>query len=190
MKRHSTALIMFGAIAGCVVIGVGLFALFLSLFGDPGSIQPARPVVVGARVDQGKLTVAFGCQPAPGSTVDILFTTRVPLEPNNNPYLQFISDGSMSVLDPFAMPNDVELVSAPLDWFMWQQAVRMYVSVDVPDSGWGFYGIVEFGDLSIESSLHPPGEFFFGQAGWLTPDEVAARDGVDLMTVCSPSPPR
>jgi len=190
VKKLKTGWVVFWIVMGCFVAAAGCIAVFVLTFGDPPGIGPAHPVVVGARVDQGKLTVALACQPTPGSTVGLFFIPRVPLKPNNSPSLDFINDGSVSVFEPFSLPSGVELASAPLDWFIWQQAEKMYVSVDANGSRWGFEGMVVFGGLTTESLAHPAGEYYFGQAGWLTPDDVAARDGVDLLTVCDPVPPR
>ena len=39
-----------------------------------------------------------------------------------------------------------------------------------------------------EESFNHPEQYFFGEMGWLTPDDVAARDGIDLLTICTPRP--
>jgi len=125
---------------GCIGAGLGGFAFFAWVISDPAPRPVPYPVVVGARIEQGGLEVALGCQPVAGSTVEVWFVPRVPLMENNSPGVDFISDGSLSVFDPFALPDDIEVITSPPDGFEWQQIERVFVSLGIPGSGRGMKG--------------------------------------------------
>lgn len=45
-------------------------------------------------------------------------------------------------------------------------------------------------EISEHSAEHPEDTYYFPRFGWLNPDEVAAKDGKEFLTVCTPDPGR
>ena len=69
----------------------------------------------------------------------------------------------------------------------WDYNERIEISTDIPWSRDPFSSFLIFTNLQ-EESLNHPDQFYFGEMGWLTTEDVAARDGVDLLTICTPRP--
>lgn len=74
--------------------------------------------------------------------------------------------------------------------FDWRAAQRLSLHVDGPPNSRG--PLIDFTPIVTEitenSSEHPEDTYYFFDLGWLNPAEVAARDGKDFMTVCTPDP--
>jgi len=177
-RKVIVALVVFVLIVGLVFAG---FQLFVVLRSDPGGEGPEHPVVVGVRADDDRLTIAIGRSCPQGSTVDVSF----------NPYgedrvaLEFTSAEALSRFEPEELPPDTTVETALPAGFMWRSSTEMILSVHFARGG---YGWTAHADLTAADppAGYPPDVYFFGDFGWLTEAEVAARDGMDLMTACTP----
>jgi len=86
------------------------------------------------------------------------------------------------------LPVGAELDSAlPAD-FQLSEEESLSVTLIMPQASSSYTPSLSLGNLAADSIGRPQGVFWFGSAGWLTPQEVVARDGVNLLTVCSTLP--
>jgi len=53
-----------------------------------------------------------------------------------------------------------------------------------PDLSLGWPADLDLAGLEDSSAQHPSDEFYFGDFGWMTPQQAVARNGVDLLMVC------
>jgi len=173
-----------------MILAVGWIVLFLLNFGDPaGSGEPwPHPVVAGARIDDGRLSIALGCEPPVEASVFVRFNPTQQRLGVASPQLEFRASSPLAMFNPLALPPDVEVDTAlPADFELGDQE-SLSVALIIPGVRSSYPPDVSLGDLAADSVGRPPGVYWFGVAGWLTPQEVAARDGVDLLTVCSTLP--
>ena len=191
MSNRRIVLIVVGSVLGGLVLVVGCLALFLATYGDPAGKPPAHPVVVGGRIDDGHLTVSLGCTPPQNAQYYVLFFP-VDKSPTVGPFprVEFTEAIPLSVFDPLSLPASASIVQGLPDGFDLRDATGLSVGYTYPGQGARFSADVDLANLSEISLGQPIGLFYFGEAGWLTPEQVASRDGVDLYTVCSPVPPR
>ncbi|WP_441957548.1 hypothetical protein [Mycolicibacterium houstonense] len=75
--------------------------------------------------------------------------------------------------------------------FDWRTAQRFSFQVDGPPVARGL-GTVDFAPIATEisehSAEHPPDTYYFPRIGWLSPAQVAAKNGKEFLTVCTPDP--
>lgn len=77
--------------------------------------------------------------------------------------------------------------------FDWRTAESVSLDVFGPPYARGIGGL-QFAPIATEviehSAEHPEDTYYFPDLGWLNPSEVAAKDGKEFLTVCTPDPGR
>ena len=79
----------------------------------------------------------------------------------------------------------VESTNSETNLAPWTDFDTIQISADFPSGTDPFFSAVTVNDLQNQSASHP-GQYYFGEMGWLTTEDVTARDGVDLYTICTP----
>ena len=147
----------------------------------------------GLRVTDGQLRVWTG-SPCSGTTqVDVDFGS-----PGAQLHLNTPSDDAgvtpgvefeyLTVPGPYPGFQVKQALSPEFDW---RTATLFSIGVYGPPVARGIGGL-DFAPIATEieqhSSEHPDDTYFFPDLGWLGPAEVAARDGTDFLTICTPDP--
>ncbi|OLP01091.1 hypothetical protein BVU76_17395 [Mycolicibacterium porcinum] len=120
--------------------------------------------------------------PESGETTLAIYTPT--LEPGLTPGVEF---EHLALDGPYPGFN----VKDPLPpGFDWRNAEFIQIEVQGPPVARGldrnFASIAT--EITEHSSEHPEDSYFFPDVGWLNPDEVAAKDGKEFLTVCTPDP--
>ena len=186
-----TVTIILAVLAALALFGplliIGLFSL---VAGDPTgtpAATPAYPVVVGARIDADELIVSTGRECPSGTSIQFTYGGGVGGSSDNG-VLNVTTQAVVNQFNLTTPANDfiININRPPLKNWNLDNVSWMLVRAGLPDDSVGWQAQMEFSGLAVASTQHPSNEFYFGDFGWLTPEEVAARDGVDLLTVCSP----
>jgi len=188
-RRHPTVWLLLVSLAAFpVVLGTwfGGLLLFTWLISDPGHPGPPLPVVVGARLVDDDLTFSFGGECEPPFTVYLSFASYGNMSGLD---FAFASNKSLNGFDISSRQSGVVVIQNLPAKFDWLQSSAMWVRVQFSDNSSSWMGNIDKHGMSevALSNQHPYGEFYFSDIGWLSPSEVAARDGVDLLTVCHPA---
>ena len=143
------------------------------------------PLVFGARVTTGQLKVWTG-EPCLGVTrFGLIFEgdTRAELE------LQASADQGVQV-DHVTLggpyPPGLEITKPLPAGFDWHTAKSIRISITASIEGGGT--AMDMAEIVNGSAEHPDDTYWFGEAGWLNPTELAAKDGKTLLTPCMPDP--
>ncbi|WP_066899004.1 hypothetical protein [Mycolicibacterium houstonense] len=153
---------------------------------------------LGLRVTDGKLRIWTGT-PCEGTTrVVVRFTAAerdapelvlfTPSVPEAAGLVPGVSFEYLTLGGPYPGFSIKDALPSGFDW---RTAQRFSFQVDGPPVARGL-GTVDFAPIATEisehSAEHPQDTFYFPRIGWLTPTEVAAKDGNEFLTVCTPDP--
>jgi len=192
MSRRAKVFVAIGIVLGSVALLVGLglggIALFGWLISDPVPKEPEYPVVIGVRAEDDHLQVSTG-RPCPtGSRFYIDLTVSSEIAPVQRS-LWFTTLEPVSTFDlPDPGPGlRVDRSFPPGGVQIQFDRDRIEIYTVFPNTSHSYTASTEYTDL-VDGSNDHPGQYYFGEMGWLTTDEAAARDGVDLLTVCTPRP--
>lgn len=152
--------------------------------GCPPKEETSLPSVFGARITDGKLWLSTGttCDDVTRVTVDFPRDAELILEP---PLGTEADVGQLSVEGTTRGLDVVQPLPSGFDW-----RTADYVSLDVYAATGGYHASVPLADVLEDSGDHPNDTYFFGEAGWLNPQQVAEGDGREFMTSCTPDPVR
>jgi len=173
--------VAFGLLVMC-----GMVWLFTHTYGVPVPSSPSLLVYWGVRTDGDDLKFSFGSTCDPPFTVNVLFASYGQFAGQD---FSFSTSESIAGFDMDALPSDAVILSSLPESYDWRKSPMMTLYLQFSDTSWSWlYGMAE-DDLAevMASDQHPSNEYYFGDIGWMTPAEVAARDGVDLLTVCHPA---
>ena len=194
MTTKRKVFLVIGIVVGSLILLAGLalggLILFAWMLSDPVQVDPAHPVVFGVRADGDNLLISTGRECPKGTKFDItlpMTTVESPL--SRYEYLtarQPVTVFDATDPDPL-LKIDYTYPEAGAFVVQWEYTERIEISTDIPWSRDPFSSSLSFADLQSESLNHP-GQFYFGDMGWLTTEDVAARDGVDLLTICTHRP--
>jgi len=175
--------IVLGSLALVAGLGIGAITYFAKMISDPIPQDPQYPVVFGIRVTDNHFWISTA-RPCPTHAVlSVVFPGSKMATPISVTLLKPID--TLDLTDP---GPDVTVQQYMAQGFLWSdEGTRVEITTQFPDGSSSFFSAVNFTDLQEESADYPD-QFFFGQMGWLAPDDVAARDGIDLLTVCTPRP--
>lgn len=149
----------------------------------------------GFRVTDGKLRIWTGaaCEGTtyvllnfgvPGSDEDALQLRTPTYEGGLNPGIEF---EFLTLGGPY---TGFDVTNALPPGFDWRTAQHLSFDIHGPPFARGnatdFAPVVT--EITGHSGEHPKDTYFFPRLGWLGPAEVAARDGKDFMTTCTPDP--
>jgi len=188
------ALLVIGIVLGSLILlaglAIGAFYLFALSISDPVQVDPAYPVVFGVRADGDNLLISTGRECPKGTKFDI----TLPLTTVESPLSRYEYLTARQPVTVFDATDPEPLLKINYTYpetgafvVQWKYTERIEISTDIPWSRDPFSSFLIFTNLQEESMNHPD-QFYFGEMGWLTPDDVAARDGVDLLTICTPRP--
>lgn len=167
-------------------VPVLLLLLVMVLAGCPGRGPRAAslPVAFGLRVNDGRLQVSTGL-PCSGLTrmalyfkpsqAQLLLTSRAP---------EGVEVERLTLGGPYPAGLTVsQPLPAGFDWHK-ERTVDL-----VPSGGSSHRGAsVDLAEAVKGSPAHPDDTFWFRSIGWLTPAEVAAKDGKTFLGLCTPDP--
>jgi len=149
----------------------------------PPGWSPMVPVVIGARIDDGDLIVStgrncpagteIGIQPVRG--VDVFEATAL------------VALNRINVTHP---GDDLSVLNSAINTLDWSSDLGLLrAGARLPDGRktWAVQPELSLVNL-VDSSLQYPADQYYwgGSFGWLTPEQIQARDGVDLLTICTP----
>ena len=161
---------------------------------------PDLPVVFGIRSAEGRLQVWTGSPCVGTTTVNFRFdnAARLTLETPGQALIRTPPPGKLADYlppDPGVQVEYLTLgethpgfrVQQPLPaGFDWHTAESMQIRLDGPPISWGSRTTMD--EVRRDSADQPADTYWFNGFGWLTPDDVAARDGKDFLTLCHPDP--
>jgi hypothetical protein len=155
---------------------------FVDALSDPAEPVPELPVVFGLRADGAGLLIATGWA-CPAETV-LSVTFSRPDE--RAAYLEVAALATVDLITVPTAGDSFTVERALPDGFDWAEYQTVNVSAALPQAtAWGAVA-VDLDGLAENTAAHPAGEYYFGEAGWMTPQAAAERDGQDLFTVCTP----
>ncbi|ORW79221.1 hypothetical protein AWC26_16650 [Mycobacterium shimoidei] len=167
MRRVGALLVLAALVTGCDPLG-------------KASLDPA----FGARVTDGKLRIWTGSRCVGVTDISISF------EPGRAE-LKLSSRSETGVdVEYFTLggpyPAGLE-ISKPLpDGFDWRAEKSMFLSPHGGSSHWGTS--TDLAEVLKGSDQHPADTYWFQGVGWLSPADVAAKDGKRFLAVCTPDP--
>jgi len=180
-----TVTIILAVVAALALFGplliIGLFSL---VAGEPTGTPtpPPYPVVAGVRVNQDQLVVFIGHSCPTDAYLYFDFTDQSSY--SSGLYVKAKTNVSQIDIDQPGANFDIgQALDVGFDWH--DTSLTVSTRLAYPLRGLTAASL-DLSGLPAASAQHSPNEFYFGNFGWLTPEEVAARDGVDLLTVCSP----
>jgi len=191
--KNRRVLIIIGIVLGSLVLVAGLALGAIALFGwaagEPIIPDPEYPVVIGVRAEDDHLIISTGSECPKGAKLDINF----PYSSKDTAAPRFILltlREPVTVFDPTEPGPGLRVTyTFPDEVHVQLDRERVEITTTFPHlfkDSYSYVGVVEFTDLQEESVKHSVDQFYFGEMGWLTSEEVAERDGVDLLTVCRP----
>lgn len=185
--------------AGSIIL---IVALILSLAGceshrGRSPYETSMPSqYAGFRVTDGELSIWTG-SPCLGATrIDLVFEpyegTREELQLATQTYQGRLTPGVEVQYVTLGAPNPGFQVTTPLPpGYDWRSAQRLSFAIDGPPVSRGpsnidFAPVVA--EITENSARHPEDTYFFPDLGWLGPADIAAGNGVDFLTMCTPDP--
>ena len=149
----------------------------------PAPPSPQFPVVIGARVDADHLIVSTGRACPSGTQIGIYFGGSK----GNWATIKVTTKTEVNEINTDDPPDTV-VVTAPLQpASAWYDSIMTVVNY-FPDQQFGWTATTDLSGLVDASAQHADDEYYFGDKfGWMTSAQVVARDGVDLLTVCTPT---
>jgi hypothetical protein len=187
-RRSGAILVMLGVVVS-LVVGCE------SLRGKSPMETSLPSQYFGFRVTDGELQLWSG-RPCPGATsVDLVFiegqNDRTELRLSTPSYLERLTPGvefeRLTVGGPYA---GFDVVKALPKGFDWRTADRLILNVGgTPIVRAGQIDFAPIADeITAHSAEHPSDTYYFPGLGWLDPAEVAAKDGKEFLTMCTPDP--
>ena len=186
-----TVIIILAIVMGLILLSpliiLGLFSLVAGEPTGTPAATPPYPVVVGARIDADELIVSTGRECPSGTSIGFSYYGSL-AGSSDGGVLDTTTQTTVSQFNLTNPANDLIIDKnwPPLKSWSLDNVSSLSVQATLPDGSVGWRAMMDFSGLPAASAQHPSDEFYFGDFGWLTPEEVAARDGVDLLTVCSP----
>jgi hypothetical protein len=151
----------------------------------PPYALPSLPEVVGVRVTGGELQVRMGLACPGVRRVSVLFgDAGAPEMVLATPNQWGVEVDRLSLDGPY--PPGMQVTKPLPDGFDWRTAKKVFVDIS-SDIAWGG-AAAELADVIDGSAKHPDDTYFFEKFGWLSPAEVAAKDGKEFLTLCTPDP--
>ena len=185
--KHVTLMtigITLGSVVLLIGLGLGGLTLFAWMLSDPVPEEgPQYPVVFGVRADGDHLLVSTGRE-CPARTKFDIQAPRI-AEPSVIRFLNLTALTPVTFID-LTDPGPQFRRDSISDVPGWE-VHTVEITTDLPRGPDPFFSRLEITNLKEESFNHPE-QYYFGEMGWLTPDDVAARDGIDLLTICTPRP--
>jgi len=187
MTPQKKVVLVISIVVGCLalVVGLGIYTInyLATMLSDPIPPDPEYPVVFGVRVTDDHFLISTA-KPCPADAVlSIVFPGSAMPTPISVTLIKPVD--TLDLTDP---GPDVIAKQYMTQGFQWSdEGKRVEITTEFPDGSHSYFSAVEFSDLQEESTNHP-GQFYFDIMGWLTPEDAAARDGVDLLTICTPRP--
>jgi len=160
-----------------------LFGLASSRSASSPTYTPVKfPVVIGARVDDGQLIISTGRSCPMLTTIYMFFDAN---KSSANINVKLLAKVDQFNIDD--LPNSIGVTDPPMSTPDWHDAI-MHAYASSADQPFGWSARTDLTGLVDASTQHATDEFFFGDKfGWMTSAQVTARDGVDLLTVCTPT---
>jgi hypothetical protein len=172
--------IIFAALLVSIGLVVGAFLLFVYGLSDPvAGPGPKYPPVVGVRADGDELLISTGkvCPKDTEFTIDFRRGIHTPGVLSEARIVKVVlSEPSSSIRVTNPLPTGVT----------WQEAGAFNITAQILGEKSWTTGSGDLELLTVETAAQPPNLYSFSTFGWLTADEVAARDGKDLLTICTP----
>lgn len=157
---------------------------FLTLCRPDPAQKPSLPRVFGVRVTDGALRIWAG--PSCDATSDAILTFR----PDKADLVLREAHDSMTAFQYLTVgePAPAFHVSQPLpDNFHWRTENSVLLRV-VNDRVDYWTSLTDLTPAITESAQHSADTYWFQGFGWLSPSEVIAKDGKDLLTACTQEP--
>ena len=167
------------AIVGMILL---LLIVFFVSYSDPRPDDPLYPVVFGVRIEGSDLIVSSGVTCPKGTKFDI----SVEGEESQSVSVKVRESGAIFNLNN---PSESIHVFGSFDEEWESQIIR--IQPKLPRRNWigeapfSYLSEIDLTGVKEEQGERSSQEFFFGELGWLTPNEVAARDYYDLLTICT-----
>ena len=192
-----TVIIILAIVVALIVLSPLItFGLFALVAGEPTGTPlptPPYPVVAGTRIDADELIVSTGRECPSGTQIGFTYGNKMSDQPADVGILEVTVQMTTSQFNLTSPASDLVITKNQPPSSLWNidslNLLQLQAILPNDSADWqtqmDFSGLAASG-LAAASTQHPPDEFYFGNFGWLTPEEVAARDGVDLITVCSP----
>ena len=176
MIRRTVALILSAvALASC--------GLFSDLEQD---FSPSLPQAYGARMTDGELRVWTGSRCTEIKQLAFFFHPHgVELLLTSNNFIRTTNKEAGTDVEYLTLgPNPGWTITEPLPaGFDWKTAK----SFRLAGAGVGEKA-VDIATIVEESALHPIDTYWFQGIGWLSPADVAAKDGKTFLAACTPDP--
>ena len=192
MTTKGKVFLIIGIVLGSLVLLAGLalggLYWFVGAISDPVEVVPEYPVVFGVRADGDHVLLSTGreCPKGTGFDISLPYTSKENLVPR---FEHMVARQAVTVIDltdpgpqmkvDYRYPDTAEVELNNYE--------TIEITVDLPHGPDPFFSSLSYANLQ-ERSMNHPDQFYYGEMGWLTPDDVAARDGVDLLTICTPRP--
>jgi hypothetical protein len=151
---------------------------------DPPPGAPSLLPVWGARETDGTLRISMGSPCTNVKTITVSHNMAGPRLILTSSRPEGASVEYLTVGGPYPGFTVTEQWPAGLDW---RSADQLVLQVD--GKGVTFGATTRVSDIVDGSPNHPADTYLFEGAGWLNPADVAAKDGKDFATVCTPNPP-
>jgi len=139
--------------------------------------------VIGARVDDGDLIVSTGRECPAGTFLDFGPVGRA----GQFEATTLTSLNRINITHP---GNDLSVRIREYNTNSWFEGTGLLgAGARLPDGKytWAAQPQLPLKGLADSSPQHPSGQYYWGEPfGWLTAAQVQARDGVDLLTICTP----
>ena len=181
---HKTALAQAARLVLLLAVLLGSTSCINKGMPPPGwSPQSQLPVVIGARIDNGDLIVSTGRECPAGTYLLIWPVGQVgQFEASTR-----IALNRINITHP---GNDLSVRTYVTNASSWFEGIgELEAGARLPDgsdtlAAQPALSIVKLRDTS---SHRLKNQFYWGTSfGWLTPAQIQARDGIDLLTICSP----
>jgi hypothetical protein len=172
--------------AGALAAAVVLFAMTGCDIGKlPPKALPSLPQVVGARVTAGQLQFWTGSSCPGVRVVSMLFGDAGAPELALTTQDQWgVAFDRLSLDGPY--PPGMQVTTPLPAGFDWRTAQKVSVSISSDIAGGGT--TAEIPEIVSGSKDHPDDTYYFEEFGWLSGSEVAAKNGRDFLTLCTPDP--
>jgi len=181
--------------AGVALAVIAFVAALLSAACDRGRggweqtapFAPSLRPAFGVRVTEGKLLVWTG-SPCIGTTnVRLTFddgeADQAELELTSRSDTAGVEVEHLTIGGPYPGFDVTKDLPAGFDW---QKAQTLTLGLNAATSTWG--SELKLADVVKGSADHPDDTYYFGDAGWLNPGDVAAKDGKTFLATCSDDP--
>jgi len=137
----------------------------------------------GARVTDGQLHVWTGSRCDSATKVNLDFT------PNKGRLVLAAPPGQTATVEHLVLGGPypgLQVSQALPDGFDWRDAESLRFWIIGHPGGLGSSS--DIAEIEKGSAEHPGDTYWFQDAGWLSPAEVAAQDGRTFLATCTPDP--